>query len=183
LSKQRTSPIPCDQSGITTKFRNDDSRPGYSLYDVSIPLGTVPGYGRFPNLFGTFLRVAYTDASFANIKELSAGRSHGVRNFHQPQRFLSISLPGGASPPVAAAPAPAPAPRVDSSSTVCVTDRALAAAAQNALIQKGLLPAGSADGAFGNRSLAALSAWLTRNNLPAVSCLTESVRQLLLASN
>jgi hypothetical protein len=150
---------------------------------VSIPLGIIPGYGRFPNLFGTFLRIAYTDASFANIKELSAGRSHGVRNFHQPQRFLSIALPGGANPGVGAGAAPAPAPRVDASPAVCVTDRARAASAQDALIQKGLLPAGSADGAFGKRSLAALSAWLSRNNLPAVSCLTESVRQLLLASN
>ncbi len=52
-----SSALLCDQSGVSTNYQPDPKRPGWFTYDLSIPLATIPGYGKFRNLYGTFLRM------------------------------------------------------------------------------------------------------------------------------
>ncbi len=128
------------------------------------------------------------DTTFKNAKELSAVRSHGARNFHVPSRFVPIALPSVPAPfsSISSSSAAVPPPRVNvpassAAGSACVTDRALAKEAQAVLIAKGVLKP-PADGIFGRGSLAGLNVWLQRNKLAPATCLTEAVRQILIAS-
>jgi beta-glucosidase-like glycosyl hydrolase len=76
---------------------------------------------------------------------------------------------GGSAPP----PQP-PQPRVNPDQPPACLGAEFFKKAQTILVSKGTLPAGSNDGKWGPRSQAGLNAWLSRNSLPTVTCLTPA---------
>jgi beta-glucosidase-like glycosyl hydrolase len=96
-------------------------------------------------------------------------------------RRALVGRTGGSAPPPQP-PVAVPQPRVNPDRPPACLGAEFFKKAQTILISKGTLPAGSADGAWGPKSQAGLNAWLQRNSLPTVTCLTPAALDALEAT-